>query len=148
MTSYKFLRLKFFQSFLFTKVLCKTGNTSLLTSLHTKTNRLCSTSCQQKDLIFTLIFSLSELPRYRKGYVNPFQFEEFSREGYRPYFNLLFILKSRVFNDIILHKKGAYFLPNKRWVSADLQFSAQRAREGVNRSGAWGLIPFISGLNI
>ena len=43
----------FFRSFSFTKVLCKTGNTSLFTSLHTKTNRLCSTSCQQKDLIFT-----------------------------------------------------------------------------------------------
>ena len=38
-------------------------------------------------------------------------------------------------------KKGTYFLPNLRWVSADAQFSAQRAREGVNRSGEWGNKP-------
>ena len=31
------------------------------------------------------------------------------------------------------------FLPEKPWVSADPQFYAQRVREGVNRSGAWGL---------
>ena len=38
-----------------------------------------------------------------------------------------------------LYKKYTYFLPSKRWVSADPQFFAQWAREGVNRSGAWGL---------
>ena len=32
-------------------------------------------------------------------------------------------------------KKDTYFLPNQQLVSADPQFSAQRARVGVNRSG-------------
>ena len=32
-----------------------------------------------------------------------------------------------------------FFFSNKRWVSADPQFSTQRACEGVNRSGVWGL---------
>ena len=38
-----------------------------------------------------------------------------------------------------MYKKGTYFLPNKRRVSADPQFSAQRASEGVNRSVVFGL---------
>ena len=37
------------------------------------------------------------------------------------------------------HIKKVPILCHMRWVSADPQFSAQRAREGVNRSGAWGL---------
>ena len=35
--------------------------------------------------------------------------------------------------------KKHFFLLNRRWVTADWQFFAQRAREGVKRSGAWGL---------
>ena len=39
----------------------------------------------------------------------------------------------------IIYKKRYLFLADWRWVSAAPQFSAQRACEGVNRSGVWGL---------
>ena len=46
-----------------------------------------------------------------------------------------------IFNYMIWYKKVPIFC-RIRWVSDDPQFFAQRACEGVNRSGAWGLTLF------